>query len=131
MILSFTDWLSIQKKTINVRQWLPITLILLLASVLMFYRLGTEGLWTDEFISVGDVTEGKLWRLEKNLPRPLYYALLTVWMWFGSGDVWLRSLSVIFGIASVFLLYQLGRRLAGEAEGLIAAFDVGALSHIY
>jgi uncharacterized membrane protein len=54
----------------------------------------------------------------------LYFALLRVWMSFGTSDAWLRGLSAIFGIGSVFLVHQLGYRLVGRATGLIAAFVV-------
>lgn len=105
----------------RIKRWLPIGLIMMLATGLLFYNLGTEGLWTDEFTSLEDAGQGKLWRLEKNMHRPLYYVLLELWMQFGHSDAWLRSLSVLFAIVSVFLLYQLGKRLAGEPTGLLAA----------
>ncbi|NJO77649.1 MAG: hypothetical protein HC827_03425 [Cyanobacteria bacterium RM1_2_2] len=45
-------------------------------------------------------------------------------MSFGTTDAWLRGLSAIFGIGSVFLIYQLGYRLVGRATGFISAFVV-------
>jgi uncharacterized membrane protein len=42
-------------------------------------------------------------------------------MQFGSSDAWLRSLSVIFALISVYLIYRLGQRLLTAREGLIAA----------
>ncbi|MGB7087538.1 MAG: glycosyltransferase family 39 protein, partial [Phormidesmis sp.] len=101
--------------------WLPISLILVFATALFTFRLEGEGLWLDELTSIQDADLG-LWALFKeNQLRPLYYFLLKGWMQFGSSDAWLRSLSVVCAVISVFLLYKLGRRLMGEAEGLIAA----------
>ncbi|WP_170944053.1 glycosyltransferase family 39 protein [Leptolyngbya sp. BC1307] len=102
-------------------RWLPISLILGAAAFLFTYRLGQESLWTDELFSVQDAAGSPFAVYKENQLRPLYYLLLKGWMAFGSGDAWLRSLSVVFAVISVFLIYRLGRRLAGESEGLIAA----------
>lgn len=99
--------------------WLPITLILLLATILYLYQLGTEPLWQDEFYSIEDAETFNI--LEPGV-RPLYYMFLKFWMNFGKSDAWLRSLSVIFSLGSVFLTYKIGRRTAGEFVGLISAF---------
>ncbi|PWZ67890.1 glycosyltransferase family 39 protein, partial [Staphylococcus pseudintermedius] len=80
----------------------------------------------DELFSIRDAKE---LRLNVNI-RPLYYILLRVWMQFGTSDAWLRGLSVLFGLGSVFLTYQLGRRLAGEKTGLLAALLL-ALSPLF
>ncbi|MEM9809136.1 MAG: hypothetical protein AAF959_28105, partial [Cyanobacteria bacterium P01_D01_bin.56] len=74
----------------NVHQWLPIALILSLASIVFFYRIDGEGLWLDELTSIRDAEElpGKLM---SSLVRPLYYILLLGWMQFGNSDAWLRS----------------------------------------
>ena len=110
-------------------QWLPITLLITLSAVLYFYRINDEGLWIDELTSIEDA-QASFAQLTSNLVRPLYYILLRVWMNFGNSDAWLRSLSVIFAIAAIFLLYRLGRRLFGEQEGLIAA-SMMALSPLF
>jgi len=95
----------------------------MLATFLFTFRLGSEGLWIDELFSIRDATayDNPLEIYSNTRIRPLYYVLLSIWMRFGSGEVWLRSLSVIFSIVSVYLTYRLGRRLAGEREGVIAA----------
>ena len=105
-------------------QWLPISIILVVATCIFTYQLGREGFWIDEFYSMRDAAifqKNPLEGYKDNRVRPLFYVLLSIWMRFGSGDAWLRSLSVIFAIISVFLIYRLGRRLLGENEGLIAA----------
>lgn len=102
--------------------WLPISIILAIATVLFTYQLGREGLWIDELFSIRDATVGNIFDVYKETSaRPLYYVLLNIWMMFGSSDAFLRSLSVIFALISVFLIYRLGRRLDGESTGLTAA----------
>lgn len=116
-------------KAVQLPSWLPFGVIVLLATLLRLYQLGTESLWVDEMLSIWDAE-----RLNQilTLPyvRPFYFLLLAGWMQLGTSDVWLRGLSVILGIASVFLTYQLGRRLVGEATGQIAALMM-ALSPLF
>ena len=53
---------------------------------------------------------------------PLYYVL--AWGWakaFGTGEVGLRSLSALFGAATVPVGYLIGRQLASRREGLLLA----------
>ncbi|NEP88163.1 MAG: hypothetical protein F6K18_15730 [Okeania sp. SIO2C2] len=108
---------STHKEKFYWQQWMPITLILLLATGLYIYQLGTESMWVDELYSINDAKGNiSLFGI-----RPIYYILLKFWMLFGTSDSWLRSLSVVFGLASVFLIYQLGRRVSGEGTGLIGA----------
>ncbi len=116
---------SIDTKAILLKSWLPLVGLLLLATVLRLYQLGTESLWIDEMLSIGDAQNP-----EKLLAfpyiRPFYFFLLAGWMKLGTSDVWLRALSVILGIASVFLTHELGRRLVGIGTGRIAALLMAA-----
>ena len=107
--------------TATLYRWLPISLILTTATILFTYQIGRESLWLDEFNSLKDIDQSAFSAYKENQLRPLYYLLLMFWARLGSSDAWLRSLSAVFAVISVFLLYRLGRRLAGESEGLIAA----------
>ncbi|MGB7587617.1 MAG: glycosyltransferase family 39 protein, partial [Solirubrobacterales bacterium] len=53
---------------------------------------------------------------------PLYYVL--AWAWaklFGTGEIGLRSLSALFGVATIPVSYLIGRELASKRAGLITA----------
>lgn len=100
--------------------WFAIACVLTLATGLYLYQLGTESVWFDERLSIQGVENGTQLP-PNNLVRPVYYILLWGWMQFGQGVVWLRSLSVILGLGSIFLLYRLGCRVADKPVGLIAA----------
>ena len=106
---------------------LLLSLILITGSALRIYELGTESLWLDEVISV-NFSKGSLTSIiaesgpARNNP-PLYWLLLHYWMgWFGSSEVAVRSLSAIFGIGSILVIYLVGRELFGQKIGLIASF---------
>jgi len=100
----------------RLRQWLPISLIMILAATLYLYKLEQRGLWIDEFISIADAQD-----ISFNRGRLLYYILLHFWMLLGNSDAWLRGLSILFALGSVFLIYQLGRYLFTDVIGLISA----------
>lgn len=94
--------------------------ILCLAMILRLYHIGAESLWEDEIRSVQKTISGE-GLPPANLLRPAYYVCLKAWMLFGTSDAWLRSLSALFGVGSVYFTYLLGYRLSSQAAGLVAA----------
>jgi mannosyltransferase len=114
-------------KITQLNRWVPIVSLLLLATILRLYQLDTEGLWKDEMFSV---RAAENFTLSKPGVRPVYFFLLSFWMQWDTSDAWLRSLAVLFGIGSVFLIYQLGLRIATKAIALIAAL-IMALSPLF
>ena len=100
---------------------LPLALIVLLALVLRAYRLGHLGFWYDEGASAYLAEAGRLAVWKRDVHPPLYVALLSVWRLAGDSDVWLRSLSMIFGVATVPIVYAIGRALFSASAGLWAA----------
>ncbi|HMG42465.1 MAG TPA: glycosyltransferase family 39 protein [Acidimicrobiales bacterium] len=79
--------------------------------------VSTSKLWLDEALSanishlpVGDLLEA----LKHDGHPPLYYLLLHYWMeLFGEGDVAVRALSGVIGVATLPLAWIAGRRLGG------------------
>ncbi len=105
--------------------WMPY-LILGLALFLRVNDLARQSLWADEGNSVvlagrsfGEIAQAAA----LDIHPPLYYWLLSLWTrLFGTSEVAVRSLSVVLGVATVWLVYLLGRRLFGQVAGLVAAF---------
>ncbi|TMI84887.1 MAG: phospholipid carrier-dependent glycosyltransferase [Bacillati bacterium ANGP1] len=100
--------------------------VLAIAAETRFLGLADRSLWFDEAYSVS-VTHGSflqlVWsvRLFDTHP-PLYYALLKGWtLLFGSGEIAVRSLSAVFGVLMVPLLYGFARRMADREVALAAA----------
>lgn len=102
-----------------------LTAVLAVAGFIRFFRLG-PGLFDDEVYSL-DVANHRLGTILRILERtdthpPLSYFLLHFWMRvFGSSEVAVRSLSALFGVGTVLMLYLLGRLLWDSSTGLIAA----------
>jgi mannosyltransferase len=92
--------------------------IVALGSAVRFLFLGHRSLWLDEAISVSlarmdwQSFAAVVWNREGNMG--LYYVLLRFWVhFFGDGEWAVRSLSALFSIATVAVLYALGRALFG------------------
>ena len=103
-----------------------LVIVLLLGAVLRLSGLGTESFWYDESLTtlsarvpfpqiIGAV------RQHENAP-PFYFVLINLWAKvFGSSDVALRWPSALLGIATIGVLYCLGRELFDQTIGLTAA----------
>jgi len=105
--------------------------ITLLALALRLWHLNGQSLGYDEGYSVALARQSLsaiAAQTAADIQPPLYYDLLHFWMQlFGMGEAAVRSLSLLFGVLTVPLLYALGRRLFGPATGLGAAL-LGAVS---
>jgi hypothetical protein len=79
----------------------------------------TSALWLDEALSV-NIAKLPVSQIPGALRHdgapPLYYVLLHFWMrLFGRSDVAVRSMSGLFSVAALPLVYMAGKRLAGRA----------------
>lgn len=110
------------------RQYFPaisITAITVSAAVLRLLYLTRKSFWLDEGVSVmisrldWPNLLNILWRREANMA--FYYGLLRIWLHFGQGEFFVRSLSAIFSVAAIPVIYLLGKDLLGQRPGLIAA----------
>jgi len=103
-----------------------IIFVTILGALLRFHNIGLQPLWIDEAFSFrfSQFPLSQLWGPEAvNEPNPpLYYTLLKFWTFlFGDSEIALRSLPSIFGIATIPLLYFIGRTLEDHKLGIIAA----------
>ena len=97
-----------------------------LGAALRFYRLGHQGFWFDEGNTALLVhfSPGKMLGLipQTESTPPLYYCV--AWAWariFGYGEVGLRSLSALAGVALIPVVYGAGSKLVSRRAGLIVA----------
>jgi len=108
-------------------------LFLALGSFLRVYHLGTESLWLDEALSIKESAMSPMGIAEDTQQPPLYFIILNFWInLLGTSEVALRSLSAIFGIISILLIYQVGSILFDRRVGLISGLLLTISSfHIY
>jgi mannosyltransferase len=108
------------------RRWAWPALVLLAGAALRFATLDTQSLWYDEAVTA-HLLRMDLGAMLRAIPDsestpPLYYVL--AWLWThvcGTGEAGLRSLSALFGTATIAAGWALGRRLGGARAGLAAA----------
>ena len=114
-----------------------IILILAVAAILRLIVSG-QSLWLDEAINVNNAANlgFKTLIFDYSLGDfhpPFYHIILRAWiLMFGSSEIVVRMPSVIFGVATVFVTYLIGKKLFEEKTALIAAtlLSTGPL-HIY
>jgi hypothetical protein len=131
--------------------WIVLLCLLALAGSMRWYRIDRESLAIDEYwalyLATGrggqifDLPYNKIissppavgfdsappwWKIWTSIGSvthpPLYYLSLRWWVdLFGPEDRFTRLLSIFFSMGSVVLIFDLVRRIAGPARGLIAA----------
>jgi 4-amino-4-deoxy-L-arabinose transferase-like glycosyltransferase len=105
-------------------RWLPLLAVAVLATGLRFFRIDAQSLWYDEGISAFQLTRSFpeiLHAAALDTHPPLYYWTLKAWSdVFGGSELGLRSLSAVWGVATVVLTWLLGRRLFGPIVAGIA-----------
>jgi len=113
--------------------------ITLLAFALRAYGLSRESAWFDELLSLGylDLPSVSDFLTQRQTVDPAmvpaYFVIEYYWAkWIGDSLTSVRFLSVLFGTASIPLIFLVGRRIYGAGAGLIAALCLSlSLPHIY
>ena len=113
---------------------LILTLITLAGAWLRLSHLGPKSLWLDEGATVALARASwqqfslVWWHGEANL-QTIYFLLMRGWIHLGSSEACMRSLSAIFGIAAIPLMYVVARKFTGVTWSLAAAGAAGVQSH--
>jgi 4-amino-4-deoxy-L-arabinose transferase-like glycosyltransferase len=102
--------------------------ILLVGGLLRFYRLGFQSLWIDESlqysIAGADGFTGVIDRLPRSIHPPLSFLVNHFFLRFGDFDAFLRVPSVLFGIASLPLVYLLAQQITSKRAAVFTALIV-------
>ncbi len=107
--------------------FLLLFLIVVLGFSLRWYDLDKESLWNDEAFSVHHASISSVFEvitpvsMTEGAP-PGYYLLLHYWITlFGTSEVAVRSLSVLFGVLSIVVLFFLVRLFFSEYVALLSS----------
>ncbi len=110
--------------------------IVVLGAALRFATLDLQSYRYDEAVTVGRVLHPSLFATLAEVPRsestpPLYYLL--AWLWsrpFGTGEVWMRSLSALAGTGAILAVYLGARALPLPRRGALVAAAAVAVSPV-
>ena len=87
--------------------------------------MDSRGLWLDEAVTVTQANQsvaGIIRDLDTGVHPPLYHILMHFWITaFGTGEIALRSFSVILGAVAIPAAFWAGQRLYDRRTGLVAA----------
>lgn len=99
--------------------------VLLISTFLRTYKLGSKSFWLDEAAS--SMLARSDWHtflnavVHRQANMTLYYLLLRGWMYLANSETSIRLLSVLFGVASIPLMYQLADYIFGHKTARVAA----------
>jgi Dolichyl-phosphate-mannose-protein mannosyltransferase len=120
----FAMWLRTGVVTGNASKWI-LAGILILAAGYRLLLVDKIPFWGDEWYTIGvtrlswPAFSSVVTTVEANMV--LYYLALRAWLWAGDSEVYIRSFSLVSGVATVGVVYLLGSRLFSTSVGLIAA----------
>jgi mannosyltransferase len=102
-----------------------LVLVVAAGAVLRLAGLPDQSLWIDEVYTLADIDRplGDIvprLRAEESTP-PVYFWMVWGWTHVFDGDLGLRSLSLLCGLAAIPVAFALGAGLAGPWSGLAAA----------
>lgn len=106
--------------------WLVLACLTLLGAALRFWRIGHQGYWYDEGVTVS-LLHDSFGHMLGSLPHsegtpPVYYVIGWVWARiFGFAEAGVRSLSAVAGVLVIPAMYCIGAKLVSRRAGLIAA----------
>lgn len=110
---------------VEAETWILVA-ITIVAAALRFVNISSQSYWLDESQAVHEfhLSFGAMLSAWSSYEwnGPLYFVI--GWPWaklFGTGEVGLRSLSALLGVAVVPLIYLCGRELVSRRAGLVAA----------
>jgi mannosyltransferase len=108
--------------------WVAPGLLLLtmaFGTVLRLHLLSKRDLWVDESLGVflGKLPWRDFWQALWNFQANMsfYYLLLRGWLQLGDGEMIVRGMSVLFGVATIPAVYVLGKHCFGYKAAIAAA----------
>ncbi len=111
-----------------------IWLILILAIILRLINTN-QSLWLDEGAQVLMSQKSLnyiLFERSGDFHPPLSYIFFHYWLMISHSDAWLRILPIIFGVATIFIIYKICQNLFSERIALISSLFLSiAPYHIY
>ena len=105
--------------------WAVLGAIVLAGLALRIFEAGRAPMWFDEIYTTWAARGGfakVLATMARDIHPPLHTLLVSAWVSLGGeSTAWLRTLSVLFGLATILVVFLLARAAFGRRAGLVAA----------
>lgn len=105
--------------------WVALAAIVLAGVALRIFEAGRAPMWFDEIYTTWAARGGfakVLATMARDVHPPLHTLLVSAWVALGGeSTAWLRTLSVLFGLATILVVFLLARAAFGRRAGLVAA----------
>lgn len=105
--------------------WVALGAIVLAGLALRIFEAGRAPMWFDEIYTTWAARGGfakVLAIMARDVHPPLHTLLVSAWVSLGGeSTAWLRTLSVLFGLATIVAVFLLARAAFGRRAGLVAA----------
>jgi mannosyltransferase len=102
-----------------------IVMILIANGMLAMHSIPQTGFWLDELYSFyyASLDMKSLLHIETSYEAnmALYYNILHTWLVAGSSEIYIKALSVLFGLATIVVIYNIGIIVHSPKVGLYAA----------
>src|SRR3989344_6961882 len=95
--------------------------ILLGAFILRMWDIDSRDIWYDELLTIQQ-SEKSISEINIDVPTPIHYYFVHLFLFFGKSTSVLGLPSVIFGLLTVLLVFLTAQRIVDERDGLVAAF---------
>jgi len=96
--------------------------VLISAGLLRFWNIGVANFWLDEVVSIHMAIASSMAHKNISYEPPFYYFILDIWMkLFSNSETACRSLSALFDIGTIYLIYRCGKILLNRKTALLAA----------
>ncbi len=107
-------------------EWLLVLLIFALAFTLRVHDLGKESIWLDEGFALEAINRNAIgvvqWTATFDPIPPFYYIVLHYWSGiFGTSEIAIRSLSVLFSMAALSTIFLLAKKIFNMKVAIITA----------
>jgi uncharacterized membrane protein len=98
--------------------------VLLIGAAVRWLHIGSHSFWYDEALSnlIASLTPAQIFaNVASSDHPPGYYLMLHFWQSVGTSEFTIRSLSAIFSLAAIGVVYAVGRRRFGRTTAALAA----------
>ena len=108
------------------KEVLILVAVTLFSGILRFFHLGTWSFWIDEVLCVFDAQNFSFKQFQIN-PVPYIAVRLSISI-FGLSEFGARVVPAFVGMASILLIYAMGKSLISTRVGILSAFFLAALN---